>query len=217
MNMEQAKYNMIEQQIRPWSVLDPRILETIEAVPRDDFVPAQYRHLAFADMNIPIGDGQAMLPPKVEARMLQALEPKPYDIVLEIGTGTGFTAALLAHRTQYVKTVEIREEFVATATENLERNEFLNVESVCGDGSQGWESDMEYDCISISGSFIELPDSYRELLAVGGRLAVILGQDPVMEAVLIERTGARAWKTTSLFETHVALLDNAWQPNPFVF
>ena len=217
MDLGRAKFNMVEQQIRPWNVLNPQVLETMTTVPRENFVPQKYRHMAFADMNIPIGDGQVMMQPKVEARLLQALEPSSNDIVLEIGTGTGHVAALLAHQGEHVMTVEIRPEFVSLAKENLFQNNTGNVEVIHGDGAVGWQSDIEFDCIFISGSVIELTDAYRELLTIGGRLVAIVGEEPVMSAILVERSGKAAWKTTYLFETHLPPLDNIPQPDRFVF
>ena len=217
MDIEQAKFNMVEQQIRPWNVLDPKVLKAISEVPREQFVPEDYRALAFADMNIPIGDGQVMMQPNVEARMLQALDPKSNHLVLEIGSGTGYMAALLGHCTKAVETIENRNDFVALARENLSNNEVNNVEVIKGDGGQGWQSEKQYDCIFLSGSVIEMPDSYRELLAVGGRMVAIVGVEPVMNAILVERTGPVGWKTTYLFETVLPALDNIVQPNQFEF
>ncbi len=217
MDIEKAKFNMVEQQIRPWNVLNPKILDAVWAVPRDRFVPQQYQELAFVDMNIPIGDDQVMMQPKVEARLLQELEPGPDHTVLEIGTGTGFMAALLACCSKFVDSVEIRPNFVALAERNLADNNVSNVRVIEGDGGQGWQSDQPYDRIFLSGSVFELPDSFRELLTVGGRLVAVVGDDPVMDAICVERTGPVAWQTTYLFETHLPALDNVVQPNRFVF
>lgn len=217
MDFEQARFNMVEQQIRPWNVLNPKVLEAISAVPREHFVPERYRQLSFVDMNIPIGDNQVMMQPKVEARMLQALEPDSSHTVLEIGAGTGYMAALLAHCSRFVETVEIRTGFVDRATDSLRENGISNVEVIKGDGGFGWQSSHQFDCIFLSGSVIELPDSYRELLNVGGRMVAIIGEEPVMKAVLIDRTGPDAWKTTYLFETVLPALNNIEQPSRFVF
>ncbi len=208
---------MVEQQIRPWNVLDPKVLDAISAVPREHFVPKEHHDLSFADMNIPIGDNQVMMQPKVEARMLQALEPDPNHLVLEIGTGTGYMAALLAYCAKFVETVEIRSAFADMANNNLAENKTNNVRVIEGDGGQGWRSEHQFDCIFLSGSVIELPDSYRELLNVGGRLVAIVGEEPIMDAVLVEKTGSVAWKTTYLFETVLPALDNIVQPSRFVF
>lgn len=217
MDLELAKFNMVEQQIRPWMVLDPHILETMSAVPRENFVPQEYRHLAFADMNIPIGDDQVMLQPKVEARLLQALTPGKGDVALEIGTGTGHVAALLAHCVFDVHSIECRAQFVDLARRNLAGNDVVNVEVIHGDAGQGWDSDIDYNCIFISGSVIELPQSYRELLCIGGRLVAVIGEGSIMDAVLITRTEHADWETEYLFETHLPALDNIDQPDRFVF
>lgn len=217
MDLELAKFNMVEQQIRPWMVLDPHILETMSAVPRENFVPQEYRHLAFADMNIPIGDDQVMLQPKVEARLLQALTPGKGDVALEIGTGTGHVAALLAHCVFDVHSIECRAQFVDLARRNLAENDVVNVEVIHGDAGQGWDSDIDYNCIFISGSVIELPQSFRELLCIGGRLVAVIGEGSIMDAVLITRTEHADWETEYLFETHLPALDNIDQPDRFVF
>lgn len=208
---------MVEQQIRPWNVLDPKVLEAVSTVPREHFVPKEHRELSFVDMNIPIGDNQVMMQPKVEARLLQALEPDPEHLVLEIGTGSGYMAALLAHCAKFVQTVEIRPALAEAATDHLIENKSSNVQVIEGDGGQGWQSDHQFDCIFLSGSVIELPDSYRKLLNVGGRLVAIVGDEPVMNAILVERTGPASWKTTYLFETILPALDHIEQPSRFVF
>lgn len=216
-SMEVAKVNMVEQQIRPWNVLDETVLEIMQEAPREKFVPPQFKRLAYADMNIPIGDNQVMMQPKLEARMLQALAPKNHELALEIGTGTGFTAALLALLAKRVQTVELRENLATSARKNLSESQVMNVEVVQGDGAQGWETDFEPDCIWISGSLPELPDTYKEMLSVGGRLAAVIGTEPMMSAILIERLGKTSWQTFSLFETHLPALDNIPQKNTFVF
>ena len=215
--MEVAKINMVEQQIRPWNVLDETVLEIMQEAPREKFVPSQFRQLAYADTNIPIGDNQVMMQPKLEARMLQALAPKHHELALEIGTGTGFTAALLAQLAKHVQTVELRENFATSARKTLSDNQVMNVEVVQGDGAQGWETDFEPSCIWISGSLPELPEAYQEILSVGGRLAAVIGTEPVMSAILVERISKTSWQTFSLFETHLPALDNIPQKNSFVF
>lgn len=217
MDLELAKFNMVEQQIRPWMVLNPHILATMSAVPRESFVPQEHRHLAFADMNIPIGDNQVMMQPKVEARLLQALAPDSNDLALEIGTGTGHVAALLARCVLDVHSIECRPQFVDLAKQNLAENGVVNVEVIHDDAGQGWESEIDYHCIFVSGSVIELPQSYRELLCIGGRLVAIIGDGSIMDAVLVTRTGRADWETEYLFETHLPALDNIFQPDRFVF
>ena len=217
MDIGLAKFNMVEQQIRTWNVLDPEVLDTFNAVPRENFVAKEYRHLAFADMQVPIGDGQVMMQPKVEARLLQALAPRPNELALEIGTGTGYVAALIAHTALEVHTVECRSQFVNRARNNLANNHFNNVEVIPGDAGKGWQSEIDYHMIFVSGSVIELPDSYRQLLCIGGRLVAVIGEEPVMSAVLITRVGVDRWKTESLFETVLPPLDNIEQPDRFLF
>ncbi len=217
MDTELAKFNMVEQQIRPWNVLDPQILDTVNAVARDNFVPPQYCHQAFADMQVPIGDGQVMMQPKVEARLLQALAPGENELALEIGAGTGYVAALMAHTALEVHTVECREYFVELAKRNLADNHFNNVEVIHADAGKHWQSDIDYHMIFVSGSVIELPDSYREILCVGGRLVAVIGEEPVMNAVLIKRVDINRWETEYLFETLLPPLDNIVQPDRFQF
>jgi len=217
MDIDRAKFNMVEQQIRPWNVIDQQVLNTMSAVERDRFVPEQYRELAFADINIPIGDGQVMLQPKVEARLIQALELKKTDTVLQIGAGTGHVAALLANLCAQVDAVDIRDQFVSLATSNLQANGFENVRVFHGDASQGWESETRYDCIFISGSFIHLPQAFALSLPVGGRLTAFVGEHPLMDAIIIRRTGESVWDTSCLFETSIQPLDHIDQPDRFVF
>lgn len=217
MDFEKAKFNLVEQQIRTWNVLNPVLLETLSSVPREKFVPEKYRGMAFADMNIPIGDGQVMIQPNVEARMLQALDPLQHEVVLEIGSGTGYTAALLAHHARRVETVEIRPEFVSLAQNNLSEVGIVNVSVHQGDAARGWGTDVEYDCILFSGSVSEIPVQYKKSLVVGGRLAAIVGKDPIMNAVLVKRIGATTWEMTYLFETLLPPLDNFQSRPEFVF
>ncbi len=217
MDLDQARFNMIEQQIRPWNVLDPNVLKTISLISREEFVPTEYRHLAFADMNIPLGDGQVMMQPKVEARLLQTLAPSKDDLVLEIGTGSGYLTALLAHCCLQVHTVDIRPQFTQLAKWNLANADIINAEFYTGDGGQGWRSELDFNCIVIGGAMITLPQIYRELLCIGGRLVVVLGEFPIMEAKLIERTDISNWGESSLFETVLPPLDNIKEPDRFVF
>ena len=217
MNIEQARFNMIEQQIRPWDVLDPQVLDLLFVVKREDFVPAAYRNLAFADMEIPIGDNQAMLAPKIEAKLLQELGLKKTDKVLEIGTGSGYMAALLAGRADHVVSVESRAELAAQARQNLDNAGVRNVTVEIGDGSQGWSARGPYDAIVVSASLPTLPAALLKQLRVGGRLAVIVGDAPVMQAQLITCTAEGAYNTVNLFETVVPPLDNATAKPAFSF
>ncbi len=217
MNIEQARFNMIEQQIRPWEVLDPQVLDLLFVVKREDFVPAAYRNLAFADMEIPIGSGQVMLAPRVEARLLQELGIKKTDKVLEIGTGSGYMAALLAARAKHVITIESRPELAAFARQNLERAGVTNVTVEVGDGANGWTQRAPYDAIVVSGSLPVLPAALLKQLRVGGRLAVIVGEAPVMEAQLITCSTEGVYNTVNLFETVVPALDGGEAKSGFSF
>ncbi len=217
MNIEQARFNMIEQQIRPWEVLDQQVLDLLFVVKREDFAPAAYRNLAFADMEIPIGDGQIMLAPRVEARLLQELGVRKTDKVLEIGTGSGYMAALLAARAEHVITVESRPALAAMARQNFERAGIANVTLEVGDGANGWSQRAPYDVIVISGSLPVLPASLLKQLRVGGRLAAIVGTAPVMEAQLVTCSVEGVYNTVNLFETVVPALDGGETVPTFSF
>ena len=217
MNIEQARFNMIEQQIRPWDVLDPQVLDLLFVVKREDFTPPAYRNLAFADMEIPLGDGQMMLAPKIEAKMLQELTLKKTDKVLEIGTGSGYMAALLAARAEHVVTVENRPALVAVAKQNFERAGITNVTIELGDGGKGWSQRGPFDAIVVSGSIPAVPDALLKQLRVGGRLAVVVGEAPVMEAQLITCTADGIYNTVNLFETVIPALDGVAAKESFFF
>ena len=217
MNIEQARFNMIEQQIRPWEVLDPVVLDLLFVVKREDFVPAAYRNLAFADMEIPIGSGQVMLAPRVEARLLQELGIKKTDKVLEIGTGSGYMAALLAARAEHVVSVEARPEIAEFARQNLERAGVANVSVEVGNGANGWPARGPYDVIVVSGSLPALPDALLKQLRLGGRLAAIVGTAPVMEAQLVTCSAEGVYNSVNLFETVVPALDGAEAKPGFSF
>lgn len=177
MNIEQARFNMIEQQIRPWDVLDPKVLTLLAKVKREDFVPAAYRDLAFADLEIPLGEGQVMLPPRVEARLLQELGIKKTDRVLEIGTGSGYMAALLAASAEHVTTLEIRPSLAAIARENLQRSGVDNVTVEVANGLSGWSQRVPFDAILVSGALPEVPAALFKQLRVGGCLVVLVVED----------------------------------------
>ena len=217
MNIEQARFNMIEQQIRPWEVLDPQVLDLLFVVKREDFTPPAYRNLAFADMEIPLGGGQVMLAPKIEAKMLQELVLKKTDKVLEIGTGSGYMAALLAARAEHAVTIESRPELAAIAKENLERAGVANVTVEVGNGAEGWSQRGPYDAIVVSGSLPSVPASLLKQLRVGGRLAVVVGEAPVMEAQLITCTADGIYNTVNLFETVIPALDGTPAKANFTF
>jgi len=216
-NFEQARYNMIEQQIRPWEVLDQRVLDLFSRVPREDFVPAQYRTMAFTDMSIPLGHGQVMMAPKIEARMLQALAIQDSDVVLEIGTGSGYVTALLANLSRHVYSVEIVPELSAAAGEKLKTHGIHNVTLEVGDAAQGYDAHAPYDVIAVTGSMPVLASKLQTNLRLGGRLFVVVGDAPVMEAKLITRVGDDEWAIEDLFETDLPPLQNAAQPQRFRF
>ena len=217
LDMEQARFNMIEQQIRPWDVLDPEVLALLSEVKREEFVPAASKTLAFADVELPLGNGISMLEPKVEARLLQEAAVKHTDKVLEIGTGSGYMAALLAARAEFVVSVEIDTSLAATARENLARAGVVNVSVEQGDAARGWAAKAPYDVIVVSGSLPVLPEALLKQLQIGGRLVGIVGDAPVMSAQLVTRTGEATFNTVNLFETVVAPLRNAVQVEQFVF
>jgi protein-L-isoaspartate(D-aspartate) O-methyltransferase len=218
MNLEQARFNMIEQQIRTWDVLNLDVLQTLVDVRREAFVPVACRSLAFMDTEIPLPSGQHMLSPKLEARLLQELAPTKDESVLEIGTGSGYMAALLAHHAQHVTTVEIDAACHALATKNLSDYGIQNVSAACGDGARGWTAQATtYDAILLSGSVPVVPDEILHQLKVGGRLIAIIGEAPIMSACLVTRRTSDAWDTQKLFETNIAPLQNVKKPSAFHF
>jgi len=206
-DVEQARFNMVEQQIRPWDVLDTNVLDALMVVRRELFVPPAYRAMAFSDLEIPLEIGatntrQTMLAPRVEARLAQELQLTATDCVLEIGTGSGYQAALLAHLAQQVTSIEIDSQLAAFAQNNLQTNHVSNVKVETGDGHNGWGT-TEYDAILVTGSVPVVPDALKYQLRIGGRLVVIVGQAPVMTACRITRTTAASFETVNLFETIV--------------
>jgi len=216
-DIERARFNMVEQQIRPWDVLDQRVLDLLFRVHREDFVPPQYRALAFVDMEVPIGHGEKMLAPRVEARMVQELALEPRDRILEVGTGSGYMTALLASLGGHVFSVEIVPAFTQAAGALLAAHGITNVTLETGDAARGWDRHGPYDAIVLTGSVPVLPDAFPRSLRPGGRLIAVVGEPPVMEAQLITCATAGAYSTTGLFETCIAPLKNAVQPERFVF
>lgn len=206
MNLEKARFNMIEQQIRPWEVLDPQVLELLRVVKREDYVPAAYRQLAFADTEIPLGHGASMLAPKIEAHALQALAVQKTDRVLEIGAGSGYMAALLAAHAAQVLSVEIVPELAEQATANLQRNGVNNAVVVTGDGAQGWAAQAPFDAIMVSGGLPVLPQGLLNDLKIGGRMLAFVGDAPLMRAQLVRRISQQVFETTNLLETQVPML-----------
>lgn len=217
LNFAVARHNMVEQQIRPWEVLDQRVLSLIDHSPREEYVPAQYRNLAYVDMNIPLGHDQVMMPPRLEARLLQELAVQPADKILEIGTGSGYMTSLLAALGAHVYSVEIIPELEAGARRSLDSHGVKNVTVEAGDGASGWDRHAPYDVILITGSLPLLPTAFKQSLALRGRMIAIVGHSPVMEAKLIQRLGSDSWTEVSLFETDLPPLINARQPESFVF
>jgi protein-L-isoaspartate(D-aspartate) O-methyltransferase len=217
MNVEQARFNMVEQQIRPWEVLDQQVLDLLLEVRREEFVPVQYRALAFVDMEIPLGHDEVMLAPKIEARILQELAIRKTDRILEVGTGSGYFTALLARLGGHVYSVDIIPEFVAEARRKLAAYGITNVTIDEGDAARGWGVHGPYNVIVLTGSEPALSPAFQESLAPGGRLFAIVGDPPVMEATLITRVGEGAFNSVPVFETCVAPLRNAPHPDRFVF
>ena len=215
MNLENARHNMIEQQIRPWEVLDQRVLDLLNEIPRENFVPQRYLKLAYADTTIPLGDEQVMMPPRVEARILQALNIQADETVLEVGTGSGYVTALLASLAEHVYSVDINTEMTRTAGEKLADHGIINVTLETGDAARGWDAHAPYDVIVLTGSLPLLPNNFKQALTVGGRLLAIVGDAPAMDVVLITRVGESEWTQETLFETDLPPLINAPEPDRF--
>lgn len=216
-NFETARFNMVEQQVRPWDVLDPQVLQLLGNAPREDYVPEAYRQLAYADIEIPLGHGESMMYPRVEGRMLQALNVQPGDRVLEVGTGSGYVTSLLAHLADSVYSIEIVPEFSQAAAQKLAAHNLTNVTLETGDGVRGWQAHAPYDAILVTGSIPEVYDEFKQQLAIGGRLAVVAGTGMVMEAMQVVRTSDGDWITTTLFETELRPLVHADAPRHFDF
>ena len=217
MNLEQARFNMIEQQIRPWDVADADVLHLLSVIKREDFVPLAHKALSFVDMEIPLGHGQCMLAPRVEARLLQDAAVQRHEKVLEVGAGSGFMAALLAHRAQRVLTLELIPELAQMARSNLQRAGIHNTEVRAADGAQGAAADGPFDVILLSGSVAEVPALLLNQLKVGGRLVAIVGDEPVMRATLITRTGEANYLTRQPWDTVAPRLRNFPEPSHFQF
>ena len=217
MNFDQARFNMVEQQIRPWEVLDPRVLSLLETIHREDFVPVRYRKLAFADIAVPLDHGQVMMRPKIEARMLQALDLQEDETVLEIGTGSGFITACLASLSKRVVSVEIFEDLHQAALLDLQDKGILNVELFVGDVMNGWQPEQAHDVVVVTGSVPEVPEQFKGWVNPGGRMFVITGESPAMEAKLLRRLDVTQWAEESLFETDLPRLINAEPPPEFEF
>ena len=224
-NLEHARFNMIEQQIRPWDVLDAKVLALLSVVKREEFVPLAHKALAFVDMAIPLlgssdeamQQGHCMLAPRVEARMLQEVNAQPHEKVLEVGAGSGYMAALLAHCAEQVITLEIHPELAAMARANLQRAGVLNAQVLQADGAAGLAAQGPFDVIVLSGSVAEVPQALLEQLKVGGRLAAIVGFEPMMRATFVTRTGEASYTTAQPWDTVAPRLANFPEPSRFNF
>lgn len=217
MDYEQARFNMVEQQIRPWEVLDTAVLDLLFKVKREDYVPAQYRSLAFVDMEIPLGHGEAMWAPKIEARVLQAANPGKQERVLEVGTGSGYLTALLAHRASLVVTVEVHEDLRQAAEKKFRAHGLTNIQTRQGDAAAEWNEDGLFDLIVLTGSTPLPPERHLRRLNPGGRLFALVGEAPAMSARLSTCVAPGVFRHADLFETCVKALVNAPQPERFVF
>ena len=225
MNLEKARFNMIEQQIRPWDVMDSNVLQLLSVVKREDFVPAGLKGLAFADLEIPLRSpseeamrlGQCMLAPRLEARLLQDLAVQAHETALEIGTGSGFMAALLAHRAQRVVSLEIDADLAQSARTNLRNAGVQNVDVRHADGATPQPAEGQYDVILLSGSVAQVPQALLQMLTLGGRLATIVGDEPVMRATVVTRTSARTFRTVQNWDIVAPRLLNFPEPTRFEF
>jgi protein-L-isoaspartate(D-aspartate) O-methyltransferase len=214
---EQARFNMVEQQIRPWQVLDPQVLTVLSNVQRELFVPQAYQAMAYTDTDIPLGHGEAMAPPRVAARLMHDLHLTGTEKVLEIGTGSGYMAALLAGRAQRVVSLEINPELASNARNNLQRAGITNVDVRVADGSTGASGDAPFDAIVLGGSVAEVPQALLQQLAIGGRLLAIVGHDHVMAATLFTRTADAAWDSKALWDHTAPRLQGFAEPTRFKF
>lgn len=217
MDLNQARFNMIEQQIRPWEVLDPQVLALLSLVRREDFVPLAHKALAFVDMEIPLGQGQVMLAPRVQARLLQELALQKTDKVLEVGTGSGFMAALMAQQAASVLSLEVDAGLAAQAQKNLQGAGAHNVTVRQADGSQGAAADGPFDAILLSGSVAEVPQALLAQLKVGGRLVAIVGHEPMMRATVVTRSSDTAFTTTQPWDVNASRLAGFAEPSHFSF
>ena len=217
MNVEQARFNMVEQQIRTWEVLDPQVLDLLFQVKREEFVPPEHRNLAFADLEVPIGHGEAMMQPKVEARIVQELAVQPHEAVYEVGTGSGYLTALLARRARHVTSVEIHGDLKARAQSSLNGAGIANVTLLEGDGARAPLAESAFDVIVLTGSTPVLPQAFLDRLSLGGRIFAVLGDPPVMKAVVVRHPAQGAFQHNELFETLLKPLVNAAQPPRFRF
>lgn len=203
MNYQKARFNMVEQQIRPWDVLDQRVLDVVAELPREAFVPSSFSMLAYADASIPLADGQRTMAPKVAARLAQELLLRPTDRVLEVGTGSGYLTAVLARLARHVYSMELSESLSKVAAEVLAGQGIDNVTLAVGNGLDGWDEHAPYDAIVVTGSLPQVPAALLNALGVGGRLVAVVGTGPIMEALRMTRETEGYWSTTSLFDTEL--------------
>lgn len=207
MDFEKARLNMVEQQVRPWDVLNPRVLAVIGEIPREVFAPEQYKNLAYVDTLIPLGEYEnhpcEMAKPVIDGRILQEMDVQEDDLILEIGTGSGYLTACLAKLGRHVDSVDISEEMTALAEKNLQQLDINNINLSTGDASEGWDQKRSYDVIVISAAMTSIPDSYKKLLKLNGRLFIVTGEAPAMTAHRVTRTGDNQWSTEELFETSI--------------
>jgi protein-L-isoaspartate(D-aspartate) O-methyltransferase len=217
MNFEQARQNMVENQVRPWDVLDDRVLQVLARVRREDFVDPAHRQLAFADMCLPLGHGEVMMKPVVEGRVLQALDLQPTDRVLEIGTGSGFLTACLAGLAAHVTSVDQHADFTAAAARRLAAAGVGNVTLVTGDAVLAWQPDDRFDAVVVTGAVFQVPPRFFSWLKPGGRLLAVRGQSPAQQAVLLTQEGNGGYREEILFETDLPYLAHAEPPHAFVF
>jgi protein-L-isoaspartate(D-aspartate) O-methyltransferase len=217
MNFDQARVNMVENQVRPWEVLDPRVLDVLGRVRREDFVAPEHRQLAFADLCLPLGHGEVMMKPVLEGRVLQALDPKPGERVLEIGTGSGFLAACLASLAGEVVSVDMHADFTAAAGERLRAAGIGNVQLATGEAVNGWQPQGLFDAVVVTGAVYRVPERFLGWLKPGGRLLAVRGESPAQQAVLLTHEGEGRFREESLFETDLPYLAHAAPPRSFVF
>jgi protein-L-isoaspartate(D-aspartate) O-methyltransferase len=217
MNIEQARFNMVEQQIRTWEVLDPDVLDLLFTVKREEFVPPEHRTIAFADLDVPLGHGESMLQPKVEARILQELALQPHETVYEVGTGSGYLTALMARCARHVTSAEVYADLQARAADNLRAAGISNVTLLTGDSARAPLAESAFDVIVLTGSTPLLPQAFLDRLSPGGRLFAIVGDPPVMKAVIVRQPVPGSFQHTEIFETLVKPLVNAAEPSRFKF
>ena len=217
MNFETARHNMIEQQIKPWNVIDPVAIEALEAIPREDFVDSAFKESAFTDCELPIACNQLMLAPKIEAKILQAVQVKKSDSVLEVGTGSGYMTALLSHLADKVCSIEIHQALSQNAAKKLQDADINNVSFVVDDIFQAIPKENTYDVIILTGSVTQLPESFKQSLKINGRLFAVIGDEPIMSAILITRISNDQFSYEELFETQIPALENTQKVNSFIF